>query len=183
MLKYSLSICLFIFYALNPAQAAENIRLPAAILAEIPAGWHLFASTKGELSKDKYIDYAIIVEKDVDEDQKLTRFHIMDVPPYINSHATYIEESFRAPRKLMVFAGQKNKRFFIAFIHSDWVERSDFGGMMGDAFDGLEINNGSILLKGFIVNHIPIITGFFALIPCSNSNFIGQEIAVIFCGF
>lgn len=146
MLKY---IAVITMLFCTSALAFDNIRLPTAIATEIPTGWHVFASVKGELSKDELVDYAIIIEKNTDEPHKLTRFHIISVAPYINSHATFEEESFRAPRRLLAYIGLDNAQFVKKLDHSDWVERADFGGMFGDSFDGLEINNGSILLKAF----------------------------------
>lgn len=144
-----IAVALALACVVSPAYAWENKPVPSDIAGQVAGAWEIIASAKGDLNKDKLDDYAVIIEKNDVSEQKLKRFYITNDAPYINSSAEDIWESTSQPRKVVVFFAQKNGQFEPVLMHSDWVERSDMGGVLGDSFDGLEIHNGSFLLKGF----------------------------------
>ena len=49
----------------------------------------------------------------------------------------------------MVFFTQQGGSLKHVFSHRDWVGRVDFGGVYGDSYGGIEVDNGSILLSAY----------------------------------
>lgn len=134
----------------SAAFAADKVKnMPPEILEFIPHGWYLYESTAGDLNQDGATDYIMILEKNQPEPHKVRRFFTQAEPPYIHFNDVDEWESIAAPRHMLIFFAAETGGYKHVFTHSDWIERADFGGMLGDSFDGLAIENNVILLKGF----------------------------------
>lgn len=148
-MKYCLLLFVSLLSMTTNILAVTTDNLPANIEKTIPSGWHVFDVASGDLNQDEQTDYAIIIEKDTAEPHMVVRFFSFNLPPYINSHALDEYESSAAPRKILVYFGASDGSYTHTLTHSDWVERADFGGMLGDSYDGLKVENGAVVLNAF----------------------------------
>ncbi len=94
----------------------------------VPEGWHLleyydgFALAKGDLNKDGIDDIAFVLEEDS-------------------------TESWFAPRILAIAFGNDSNTFTLSVIARDAILSAEEGGVWGDPFEGIVIENDSIYLK------------------------------------
>lgn len=153
MFKYCFAILLFVFNGVLPILAAdknpEKLAIKPELLAQIAGSWHLNDIAKGDLNQDGIDDYVLVVEADQAHRNFTRRFYYFSQPPYIDAQKANDWESEAADREFMVFLAQKNGEFEHVFSHGDWVGRADFGGVNGDSYGGIEIDNGSILLSAY----------------------------------
>lgn len=153
MFKYISIILLFVFSAQTPALAADKnpnkLAVAPELLAQIPNNWHLKDLAKGDLNQDGIDDYVAVVEADFVRENFVRRFYYFSQAPYIDSQKVDDMLSTTAQRELMVFFGQKDGGLEHVFSHRDWVGRADHGGMYGDSYGGVEVDNGAVLLHSY----------------------------------
>lgn len=95
----------------------------------IPAGWNILEHTEpvkaeGDLNKDGIQDIAVVIEK---------------------TH----EESYDAPRSLLIAFGNKDHTFSLSIIADKVILGALEGGGWGDPFDGIIIDRGSVVVSDF----------------------------------
>lgn len=124
-------------------------KIPANIQSQIPIGWHKIAYAVGDLNEDNVADHAIVIEQNDIKYNETRRFSFVFDFPFFDVEKQYVIDSFAAKRTMLVFWGVKNGKPKQVFNHTNWIDRADFGGMMGDSFDGIKINRGSILISAY----------------------------------
>ncbi|MGE3801788.1 MAG: hypothetical protein AB7H80_12280 [Candidatus Kapaibacterium sp.] len=118
------------FTSLCSAQSTEPIRVPAtgdSVPALVPAGWHLLDSATGDLNKDHLDDLVLVIEADKDESEP---------------ERTWGDEE----RTLVVYFRKKRGGYQYAVQADNLVILASDGGVMGDPYEGVEVNRGSFLI-------------------------------------
>jgi len=104
------------------AQSQSN-RLPSSVTQQIPKGYEVLESRKGDLNHDAYPDLMLVLHK---PDEKET--------------SDVIEHPTKRP--LLLFKGTKDKNFQFIARNDNAVYCIDCGGQMGDPFTGITIKKG-----------------------------------------
>ena len=110
----------------NPNSSAhqdDEVKVPAALKKYIPAGFEALNVTKGDLNRDAYPDFILVLKKKGEEKTS----DVIDHPE---------------KRPLLIFLGQADQSFKLAAKSNNSVYCVDCGGMMGDPFTGISIKNG-----------------------------------------
>lgn len=139
-LKY---FSLFLFLA-NAALAQKSFQFPkipsqiSSFKQALPNGWHIFATSYGDLNGDGIDDLALILEggKEIDE----TRV-------YGDNHTDIIKEN-QKPRILAIYFRNKNSNTFILSAqNNNFILREKEGGVMGEPFVQMAIKDDQLYLR------------------------------------
>lgn len=109
----------------NLAVRSDAVKKSQKIEDLVPSGWKIIEQTEGYLNKDNLSDKAVVIEKETN-----------------NSSA---DEA--SPRALLI-AFKDSDGFYNFFIRSDKaILTADQGGIFGDPFAGLSIENNSLSIE------------------------------------
>lgn len=133
-------ITLFTLYCLNDkiVSAESKTSKPTDIQIQssgnnlddfIPEDWKLVSKVKGDLNKDKLKDIAAVIEYTGD---------------YTDNEE---EEGIGKPRVLFIILQKKDGSFKLAVQSANLIMREGEGGILGDPFDGIEYNRGSVVIS------------------------------------
>lgn len=109
---------------------SDTLNTSSDINSFIPKGFHILERVKGQPVK---------VEGDLNKDG------IEDVAAVIEG--TSKVEGEAPPRALMILLGNKDKSYSLSVIAEKAILLSDEGGVWGDPFENIKIDNGSIVLS------------------------------------
>jgi hypothetical protein len=100
------------------------------ILNSIPSGFSLLDSASGDLNKDKYPDYILILKKNNESEIS----NCLDNPSL---------------RPLYIFLGNESNKFTLVASNEKAVLCFDCGGIFGDPYDGITIKNGFFTIEHY----------------------------------
>jgi hypothetical protein len=125
-----LSCCLNVLSLLVPLQAPTAPALPAAIRRALPAGYVVLAAERGDLNRDAFPDWVVVLNK-----------------PNEKQTSDVIEHPTKRP--LLLFVGGAGGTYTSASRSDNAVYCVDCGGMMGDPFVGLAIKKGYFTVEHY----------------------------------
>jgi len=96
----------------------------------VPVGWKVLGTEEGDLNKDG-LDDAVMVTEDVN----------------YKTVAGTLCDQFSCPRRLLILFQTKNKGYELSTESDKAILLAGEGGIFGDPFAGIEIENGSFLIN------------------------------------
>ncbi|MHB0935801.1 MAG: hypothetical protein ACYDCO_01265 [Armatimonadota bacterium] len=138
---FTLRVVIAAFFGLCcMAASAADFKYPTikqsgkAIHDFVPKGWHILSTAKGDLNADKVADIAAVLEYDKDLNAKNGKSNEM------NTHK---------PRIFIVVFQAKKGGYTLSVQDNTLIRLGDEGGMMGDPFQGISVNRGSVLIHEY----------------------------------
>ena len=89
----------------------------------VPEGWNIVEKVEGDLNKDNIDDIAVVIE------------------------GTSEAEDEASNRELLIAFGNKDGTYTLSTKAEKAILRADEGGVWGDPFEGISIDNGSLLIS------------------------------------
>lgn len=89
----------------------------------VPKGWNIVEKVEGDLNKDNIDDIAVVIE------------------------GTSEVEDEASNRELLIVFGNKDGTYTLSTKAEKTILKADEGGVWGDPFEGISIDNGSLLIS------------------------------------
>ncbi|MET4082073.1 hypothetical protein ABIB40_002029 [Pedobacter sp. UYP30] len=139
-LKY-LVVFLFLTNVATAQKSFHFPKIPSAISAveqAVPAGWHLFSKTYGDLNNDGTDDLTVILEANQE---------INETRVYGDNHTAIIREK-QKPRILAMFFRDKNSnQYQLSVQNNNFILRAKEGGVVGEPFEQMAIKDEQLYLR------------------------------------
>lgn len=106
----------------------------------VPFGWQIKTKAEGDLNEDGISDAAIIAEDAIEKNTTLNW-------QYCANNECECAKAQNCARKLRLFLGKKDGSYELSLTSDKAILLANEGGDFGDPLEGVEISNGSVLLK------------------------------------